>query len=84
MGSNLRGSKPGERRGGRVKGTPNKVTLAAKEMLEKAAEGAGGLPALTDFAKTRPEIFWPMWAKLLPKNVAASLDGKLTITIERK
>lgn len=38
-------------------------------MLELAAQGAGGLPALTRFATERPDIFWPMWSKLLPKNV---------------
>lgn len=74
-------AKKGQRFGGRQKGTRNKVTMATKEMLERAAEGAGGLPALTDFAKTRPDIFWPMWAKLLPKNL--ELGGAVVIEIRR-
>lgn len=35
-----RGSKPGERRGGRVKGTPNKVTAALKDMAREHTEAA--------------------------------------------
>lgn len=33
----MRGSKPGERRGGRQKGTPNKRRKAVEEALEEAA-----------------------------------------------
>ncbi len=62
---------------GREKGTPNKVTKDAKEMLELAAKGVGGLKALTKFGKDRPDIFWPMWSKLLPKNIeVGGRDGK--------
>lgn len=35
-----RGSKPGERRGGRTKGTPNKVTVALKDMARRYSEEA--------------------------------------------
>jgi hypothetical protein len=31
-----RGSNPGERRGGRKPGTPNKVTVEARELIEQA------------------------------------------------
>lgn len=75
-----RGNPPGV---GRPKGTPNKVTQTAKEMLEAAAEGAGGLATLTTFAKEKPEIFWPMWAKLLPKNVDVTSGGKPLNDAER-
>lgn len=34
-----RGSKPGERRGGRIKGTPNKVTKDAKIAIAKFVDG---------------------------------------------
>lgn len=73
----------GKKTGGRQKGVVNKVTQSAKEMLEAAAEGAGGLATLTAFAKEKPEIFWPMWARLLPKSVDASVSGDVTITIKR-
>ncbi len=34
-----RGSKPGERRGGRKKGTPNRVTMFTRETFQKLIEG---------------------------------------------
>lgn len=36
-----RGSKPGERRGGRQKGTPNKITKERLERMEKMASAIG-------------------------------------------
>ena len=38
--SSNRGSKPGERRGGRAKGTPNKATAAIKEIAGQYTEQA--------------------------------------------
>ena len=76
-------AKKGERFGGRQKGTTNKVTAEAKEMLELAAKGVGGLKALTQFGKDRPDIFWPMWSKLLPKNMDITSGGKPLTADER-
>jgi hypothetical protein len=39
-----RGSKPGERRGGRQKGTPNKATAEVKVLAQKYAPVAYGKP----------------------------------------
>lgn len=41
-----RGSKPGERRGGRQKGTPNKVTAEVRSLAQKYGEQA--IEALAD------------------------------------
>jgi hypothetical protein len=38
----MSGSKPGERRGGRQKGTPNKVTRTLREAILQALDEAGG------------------------------------------
>ena len=38
--SSGRGSKPGERRGGRKRGTPNKVTVALKDVAREHTEAA--------------------------------------------
>lgn len=38
-----KGSKPGERRGGRTKGTPNKLTSDVKAMILEALDKAGGV-----------------------------------------
>ena len=61
---------------GRRRGVRNAVTRDAKQMFELAAAGAGGLPALTDFAKKRPEKFWPLYGKLLPKSVTMDANVK--------
>jgi hypothetical protein len=65
-----RGSKPGERRGGRRKGTPNKNTAAVKEAIEQAFENIGGVPALVAWAKKNPTLFYlHLFPKLLPLQV---------------
>lgn len=62
--SSNRGSKPGERRGGRIKGTPNKVTIvlkdAAREYTEQALNtlvsvmaGGEGIPAAAQVAAAK-------------------------------
>lgn len=37
-----RGSRPGERRGGRKPGTPNKITADVRAMIVAALNAAGG------------------------------------------
>lgn len=59
-----RGSKPGERRGGRKAGTPNKATASIKELAQQYTEsalntlvsilaGGGGIPAAAQVAAAR-------------------------------
>lgn len=61
---------------GRPLGSQNKVTRNAKEMLEMAADQLGGLQALVAWGRAHPDAFWPVWAKLLPKNVDMTSGGK--------
>jgi hypothetical protein len=56
---------------GRKKGQPNKLTVEAREAFRLAAEGAGGVEALTEFAKTDPKSFWPLYARLIPVDVTS-------------
>ncbi len=75
--------KKGERRGGRQKGTPNKLTATVKSALAAAFEGIGGVPALIAWAKTkegRPE-FYKLWAKMMPTEVTASVEVSGTVSI---
>lgn len=77
------GSKPGERRGGRAPGTPNKLprdlkekVLAIADALE--AEGKG----LEDCAREKPEWFYENFLKpMLPKNVDLNAQGGLTLKV---
>jgi hypothetical protein len=73
------GSKPGERRGGRQKGTPNKLTSLAREAIETAAAKLGGANRLVKWAKesaSNERAFWTLiYPKLLPLQVTGSGDG---------
>lgn len=57
----------GVKTGGRKVGSKNKVTAAAKEAIELAFEGIGGVAALTKWAKSNRTTFYGrVWPKLLP------------------
>lgn len=62
----------GNRGKGRPKGVPNRTTAAAKEAFILAAEGIGGVPALTEWGKDNPDKFWPLYAKLIPLDVTSA------------
>jgi hypothetical protein len=82
--------KPGERLGGRAKGTPNKTTVLVKEAILKAAEAAGedkqgkdGLVGyMTFLAKEEPKAFSTLLAKIIPTQVTGE-DGGAIRTITR-
>ncbi len=90
--SSNRGSKPGERRGGRTKGTPNKTTAAFKEAIvavyadlqsERADLGEHG--HFLEWAKATPTEFYKLASKLLPLQVNADVQADVTTTvIERR
>lgn len=69
------GSKPGERRGGRQKGTPNKMTAGVKAALTAAFEQMGGVPFLVRWGTANPTEFFALWGKMLPTEVA-NADGE--------
>ena len=65
----------GRKTGGRVKGTPNKVTTAVKEALELAFDGIGGVAQLRDWAQDNPTEFYKLWAKMLPQEVNSKVES---------
>ena len=79
-----RGSKPGERRGGRQKGTPNKINGDLKGMILGALSGAGGQSYLQKQASENPNAFLALVGKVLPMTVAGDPDAplKTVITVE--
>jgi len=70
-----RGARPGERRGGRQKGTPNKITRTLKETILGALEAEGGVNYLRTVARENPPVFCALLAKVLPLTV---VDEKAT------
>ena len=79
------GSKPGERRGGRKKGTPNKFTGALKDMILKALDQAdeGGAVAylVKQARKENSAPFMALVGKVLPLQVAGEGGGPLGVYV---
>lgn len=73
-----RGAKPGERRGGRAKGTPNKLTRTIKQAIEDAFDKVGGATYLAKMAQEQPAAFMTLLGKVLPTQMEHSNpDGTL-------
>lgn len=51
---------------GRPKGSINKTTASVKQALTEAFDGMGGTPALVVWGKANPQLFYPIWSKMLP------------------
>ena len=79
-----RGSRPGERRGGRQAGTLNKVTATLKEYAEPfTTEAIDGLVALARNAKTPAAARVAAWREVLDRG-AGRPSQALTIDDDRQ
>jgi len=85
--SGFRPSLPGERRGGRQKGTPNKSTALLKDAILLAAQKAGGdtdtglVDYLTVQASENPGPFMSLLGKVLPMQFAGDPDAPISISV---
>jgi hypothetical protein len=77
--SGIRGSAPGERRGGRQKGTPNKVNADLKEMILGALSDVGGRDYLALRAKDTPAAFLTLIGKVLPMQITGDGGGPVFV-----
>lgn len=77
-----RGSKPGERRGGRKPGVPNKMTADLKAAILNAFTTVGGESYLTRVAEDDPKTFCTLLGKVLPMQVTGEGGGPMRIVIE--
>lgn len=80
----MRGSKPGERRGGRQKGTPNKVHRDLKTMMLSSLDRIGGEAYLIKLAETHPASYAMLIAKCIPTQVDAKVEQHTTITVQER
>ena len=71
----FRPSRPGERRGGRQKGTPNKVDASIREMVLGALSDVGGQKYLARCAIEQPVAFLGLVGKVLPTQIVGDADG---------
>lgn len=74
-----KGSKPGERRGGRQKGVPNKITTDIRTAIQEAFDKAGGVDYLLTVARADPKTFCALIGKVIPTQIT----GSLTLTLEQ-
>lgn len=64
----------GHKTGGRVAGTPNKTTVAAKQAFQMAFDGIGGVEALQTWAAENQTDFFKLFSKLIPQDVNANVN----------
>jgi len=78
------GVNTGNRGKGRPRGSPNKITSAAKEAFQAAFDGLGGVEALADWARENTTEFYKLYARLIPvEQRLADSDGEaLQISVE--
>ena len=75
------GSAPGERRGGRRPGTPNKINRDLKEMILNALSDAGGSAYLARQAIETPAAFMALLGRVLPLQMAGDGGGAVIIEV---
>lgn len=75
----------GAKTGGRKKGTPNKVTQAAKDAIAQAAADLGGSERLVAWCREdekNEQIFWgQIYPKLLPHQLTGADGESLTVQL---
>ena len=71
-------------KGGSRKGIPNKVTGELKEMILQALDEKGGVQYLKTQAGKNPKAFLALLGRILPMQVAASLEHSGGITVNIK
>ena len=83
----FRPSLPGERRGGREKGTPNKTTAILKDAILKAATEAGGPDGMVGYlrlqATANPGPFLSLLGKVLPMQLTGEDGGPLDFKVTK-
>jgi hypothetical protein len=75
-------AKPGQRFGGRRKGTPNKTTAEVKGMILEALSLVGGVDYLARQAEENPSAFMTLVGKVLPMQIAGDPNQPLVTRIE--
>jgi hypothetical protein len=81
----MAGRKPGTpKTGGRVKGTPNRITADVKAMVLGALNAVGGQKYLEEQAHENPVAFMSLLGKVLPLTIGGDPDNPVRIErIER-
>lgn len=68
---------------GRPKGSVNRATAVLKDQILGALDELGGQKYFVLLAQNEPASFATLLGKILPTQVTAEIDGKLTVEIVR-
>lgn len=63
--------------GGRVKGTPNKMTTLAREVIAQAANALGGVDRLVKWAQEDKQNETAFWTKIYPRLVPVQVTAEI-------
>jgi hypothetical protein len=69
-----------EKTGGRVAGTPNKVTATVKDNIIAVFNRLDGTAGMAKWAEENPTQFYQIYAKLLPTDINNNITGDLLIS----
>jgi hypothetical protein len=71
--------KPGPRKVGRATGTPNKVTVSARQVLDEAFNKVGGVDRLAEWILKSPRNEYAWWTVIWPRTIPLSATVKSEI-----
>lgn len=77
-----KGDRPGAeknfkgKKGGRPKGSPDRISRTAKENIIAVFDGVGGITAMINWAKRNRTEFYKLYARLVPIDVTARVDKR--------
>ena len=66
----------GKKTGGRTKGTPNKKTIIAKDMIAEVAARLGGTDRMVAWAQEDPDNEKAFWVSIYPKMLPLQVSGE--------
>lgn len=69
----------GKKTGGRIAGTPNKLTTEVKAAILEAFTNAGGVDYLVRQANTNPTAFMTLLGKVLPLQLTGDPENPVMI-----
>lgn len=69
----------GKKTGGRVAGTPNKLSGSVKASLQAVYELRGGDQALLSWAQENQTEFYKLWGRMLPQEVSGPNGGDIPV-----
>lgn len=65
----------GKKTGGRIKGTPNKISSLARDAIADAANVLGGAKRLREWAKSDPANEFAFWTRIYPRLLPVQVTG---------